>query len=40
MVQTQRYQVFHISYHINNIFNEGELKKEEVFRKIRITTPP
>ena len=28
-----------INYHINNIFREGELKKEEVFRKIRITTP-
>ncbi|MBP3258160.1 MAG: virulence RhuM family protein [Bacteroidales bacterium] len=28
-----------INYHINNIFQEGELKKEEVFRKIRITTP-
>ena len=28
-----------INYHINNIFREGELDKEEVFRKIRITTP-
>ena len=28
-----------INYHINNIFREGELKKDEVFRIIRITTP-
>ena len=28
-----------INYHINNIFKEGELDKEVVFRKIRITTP-
>lgn len=28
-----------INYHINNIFREGELNKEEVFRIIRITTP-
>lgn len=28
-----------INYHINNIFREGELNKDEVFRIIRITTP-
>ncbi|MBQ9475609.1 MAG: virulence RhuM family protein [Bacteroidales bacterium] len=28
-----------INYHINNIFKEGELNKNVVFRKIRITTP-
>ena len=28
-----------INYHINNIFREGELKKDEVLRIIRITTP-
>jgi len=28
-----------INYHISNIFKEGELDKNEVFRKIRITTP-
>jgi len=30
---------FTINYHMNNNFKENELKKEEVFRKIRITTP-
>ena len=28
-----------INYHISNIFKEGELDKNLVFRKIRITTP-
>lgn len=28
-----------INYHINNIFREGELNKDEVFRIFRITTP-
>ncbi len=28
-----------ISYHISNIFKEGELEEKVVVRKIRITTP-
>lgn len=28
-----------ISYHISNIFKEGELDEKVVVRKIRITTP-
>ena len=28
-----------INYHINNIFKEGELDKDMVIRKIRITSP-